>query len=172
MYHHRVSTAIEKRESAAAEQQAGALVKAWSAGGRTDTLEAMVDRVGGVDQVGIEERVDRLRKRSIKRESKLWALDLAIRMIDLTTLEGKDTEGKVRALCAKGIHPDPSDPSIPSVAAICIYPQMIPFAKKALAGSSVKVASVATGFPAGQTYTDVKLLETRQAVEGGAGAIG
>src|SRR4029078_6025323 len=108
-----------------AEQQDGTLVRAWSSGGRPDTLEAMVDRVGGVDQVGIEERVDRLRKRSIKRESKLWALDVAIRMIDLTTLEGKDTEGKGRALCAKGVRPDPSDPSIPSVAAICIYPTFI-----------------------------------------------
>src|SRR6478672_3614738 len=168
MYHHRVSTVIEKRESAAAEQQAGALVRAWSAGGRTDTLEAMVDRVGGVDQVGIEERVDRLRKRSIKRESKLWALDLAIRMIDLTTLEGKDTEGKVRALCAKGMRPDPSDPSIPSVAAICIYPTFIKTARDALRGTSVKVASVATGFPSGQTFSDIKVTETRAAAQAGA----
>src|SRR5678816_332903 len=132
MYHQRVSTVIDKRETAGAEQQAGALVRAWSAGGRTDTLEAMVDRVGGVDQVGVEERVERLRRRSIKRESKLWALDLAIRMIDLTTLEGKDTEGKVRSMCAKGIHPDPSDPAIPSVAAICIYPTFIAVARDAL----------------------------------------
>src|SRR6188508_1227799 len=153
MYHQEVSTVIDKREAAAAEQQAGALVRAWSAGGRTDTLEAMVDRVGGVDQVGIEERVDRLRKRSIKRESKLWALDLAIRMMDLTTLEGKDTEGKVRALCAKGVRPDPSDPTIPSVAAICIYPAHIAIARRALEGSTVKVASVSTGFPSGQTFT-------------------
>ncbi len=171
MYHHRVSTVIEKRESAAAEQQAGALVRAWSAGGRTDTLEAMVDRVGGVDQVGIEERVDRLRKRSIKRESKLWALDLAIRMIDLTTLEGKDTEGKVRALCAKGVRPDPSDPSIPSVAAICIYPTFIKTARDALRGTSVKVASVATGFPSGQTFSDIKVTETRAAAQAGADEI-
>jgi deoxyribose-phosphate aldolase len=92
-------------------------------------------------------------------------------MMDLTTLEGKDTEGKVRALCAKGMHPDPSDPSIPSVAAICIYPAHIPVAREALKGSTVKVAAVATGFPAGQTYTDVKLLETRQAVEAGADEI-
>ena len=91
--------------------------------------------------------------------------------MDLTTLEGKDTEGKVRALCAKGIRPDPSDPSIPSVAAICIYPALIPIAKRALDGSGVKVASVATGFPSGQTFTDVKLLETRQAVEAGADEI-
>ena len=119
----------------------------------------------------VEERVAKLKTRSIKRESKLWALDLAIRMMDLTTLEGKDTEGKVRALCAKGIRPDPSDPTIPSVAAICIYPALIPVAKRALEGSAVKVASVATGFPSGQTYTDIKLLETRQAVEAGADEI-
>jgi deoxyribose-phosphate aldolase len=171
MYHRTVSTVIEKRDSQAAEQQAGALVRAWSAGGRTDTLEAMVDRVGGVDQVGIEERVERLRRRSIKRESKLWALDVAIRMIDLTTLEGKDTEGKVRSMCAKGIHPDPSDPAIPSVAAICIYPTFIGVARDALRGTSVKVASVATAFPAGQTFSDIKISETRAAAQAGADEI-
>jgi deoxyribose-phosphate aldolase len=131
----------------------------------------MVERVGGVDQVGIEERVASLTRRSIKKQSKLWALDLSIRMMDLTTLEGKDTEGKVRALCAKGMRPDPTDRSIPSVAAICIYPAMIPTAKKALAGSGVHVASVSTGFPSGQTFSDVKILETRQAVEAGADEI-
>jgi deoxyribose-phosphate aldolase len=92
-------------------------------------------------------------------------------MMDLTTLEGRDTEGKVRALCAKGMRPDPSDASVPSVAAICIYPSLIPIARKALAGSSVRVASVSTGFPAGQTFTDVKLAETRRAVEAGADEI-
>jgi deoxyribose-phosphate aldolase len=157
------------RPSPSAEREASALVRAWV--GRLDGIESMVERVGGVDQVGIEERVQSLTRRSIKRESKLWALDLAIRMMDLTTLEGRDTEGKVRALCAKGIRPDPSDPGIPSVAAICIYPALIPVAKRALAGTDVKVASVSTGFPAGQTYTDVKLLETRQAVEAGADEI-
>jgi deoxyribose-phosphate aldolase len=91
--------------------------------------------------------------------------------MDLTTLEGKDTEGKVRALCAKGMRPDPADSSIPSVAAICIYPSHVALAKQALAGSTVKVAAVSTGFPAGQTYTDVKLLETRQAAEAGADEI-
>jgi deoxyribose-phosphate aldolase len=157
------------RPSPSAERQASALVRAWV--GRSDGLEAMLEHVGGVDQVGIEERAASLQRRSIKRDSKLWALDLAIRMMDLTTLEGKDTEGKVRALCAKGIRPDPSDPSIPSVAAICIYPALIPIAKRALQGTTVKVASVATGFPSGQTYADVKLLETRQAVEAGADEI-
>jgi deoxyribose-phosphate aldolase len=163
-----VTTAVESRDERSAEQQAGALVRAWVANGRADTLEAMVERVGGVDQVGVEERVDRLKKRSIKRESKLWALDLAIRMTDLTTLEGKDTEGKVRAMCAKGVRPDPSDPTIPSVAAICIYPTLVSIAKDALKGTGVKVASVATGFPAGQTFTDIKISETKLAVEAGA----
>ena len=152
-----------------AERQAAALVRSYV--GRGDALEAMLEHVGGVDQVGIEERVASLTRRSIKRESKLWALDLAIRMMDLTSLEGKDTEGKVRALCAKGMRPDPTDPSIPSVAAICIYPAHIAVAKKALAGTNVKVASVATGFPSGQTFSDVKVLETRQAVEAGADEI-
>src|SRR5688500_15745486 len=96
-----------------AERQANALIRSWA--GRGDALEAMVEHAGGVDQVGVEERVASLTRRSIKRESKLWALDLAVRMMDLTTLEGKDTEGKVRAMCAKGMRPDPSDPSIPSV---------------------------------------------------------
>jgi deoxyribose-phosphate aldolase len=152
-----------------AESQASALVRAWV--GRPGSLGALVDRAGGVDQVGENERVESLRRRSIKRESKVWALNLAIRMMDLTTLEGKDTEGKVRALCAKGMRPDPSDPSIPSVAAICIYPALIPVAKEALKGSTVKVASVATGFPSGQTYLDVKLSETRHAVDAGADEI-
>ncbi|CAN5652052.1 deoxyribose-phosphate aldolase [soil metagenome] len=164
-----MSTVIERRDQASAEQTASALVRAWV--GRGDTIESMVERVGGVDQVGVEERVASLTRRSIKRESKLWALDLTIRMMDLTTLEGKDTEGKIRALCAKGIRPGPSDPSIPHVAAICIYPALIPVARRALEGSGVKVASVATGFPSGQTYADVKLLETRQAVEAGADEI-
>jgi deoxyribose-phosphate aldolase len=164
-----MSTVIERRGSGSAEQASSALVRAWV--GRGDTIESMVERVGGVDQVGIEERVQSLTRRSIKRESKMWALELAIRMMDLTTLEGKDTEGKVRALCAKGVRPDATDPSIPSVAAICIYPALVPVAKRALKGSDVKVASVATGFPSGQTFTDVKLLETRQAVEAGADEI-
>ncbi len=152
-----------------AAADAAALVRAWT--GRSESAGAVLDRVGGVDQVGVEERVESLRRRSIKRESKLWALDLAIRMMDLTTLEGKDTPGKVRALCAKGMRPDPSDPAIPAVAAICIYPSLIPVAREALAGSGVRVASVATGFPSGQTFTDIKIAETRQAVEAGADEI-
>ena len=139
--------------------------------GRPGSLGALVEGIGGVDQVGVTERTDALKRRSIKRESKVWALELAIRMMDLTTLEGKDTEGKVRALCAKGRRPDPSDPSVPSVAAICIYPSLIPVAREALAGSGVKVASVATGFPSGQTFTDIKVTETRLAAEAGADEI-
>jgi deoxyribose-phosphate aldolase len=164
-----VTEVIEAPAKQAAERAASALVRAWI--GRSEGIEAMVERVGGVDQVGIEERVESLRRRSIKRASKVWALELIVRMIDLTTLEGKDTEGKVRALCAKGIRPDPGDASVPSVAAICIYPTLVPVAKRALAGSTVKVASVATGFPSGQTYTDIKVAESRRAVEAGADEI-
>jgi deoxyribose-phosphate aldolase len=152
-----------------ARERANELIRVWD--GRPGALGSLLGRVTPVDQVGVLERVDSLRKRSIKRESKLWALDLAIRMMDLTTLEGKDTPGKVRALCQKGIHPQPGDASIPSVAAICIYPTLIPEAKDALRGSSVKVASVATGFPSGQTFRDVKLAETRAAVAAGADEI-
>lgn len=157
------------QEIEVARREAATLARAWT--GRHGSIGNVLDRTGGVDQVGVEERVDSLKRRSIKRESKLWALDLAIRMMDLTTLEGRDTEGKMRALCAKGMRPDPSDRSIPSVAAICIYPLLIPVAKKALGSSGVKVASVATGFPSGQTFTEIKLAETRQAVEAGADEI-
>src|SRR5918997_109833 len=140
--------------------------------GRSDaTLRAFLHGLPGVDQVGAEQRAAMLGTRSIKTTSKEWAIDLAIRMTDLTTLEGRDTPGKVRALCAKGRRPDPTDPSVPSVAAICLYPSLIADAKAALAGSGVKVASVATGFPSGQTFRDIKLAETREAVEAGADEI-
>jgi deoxyribose-phosphate aldolase len=138
---------------------------------RHQALGSLLGRVWAVDQVGVEERAASLAKRSIKRESKLWALDLVIRMTDLTTLEGKDTPGKVRALAGKARHPDPTDPSIPSVAALCVYPNMIATAKAALAGSSVKVASVATYFPSGQTSLAVKLEDVRGAVALGADEI-
>jgi deoxyribose-phosphate aldolase len=163
-----VSEVIERARTDA-ETDAFGLVKAWV--GRPGSLGALIDGVGGVDQVGVTERADALKKRSIKRESKVWALELAIAMMDLTTLEGKDTEGKVRALCAKGRRPDPLDPSIPSVAAICIYPTWITVAREALAGSGVHVASVATGFPSGQTFADLKVTETRLAAEAGADEI-
>ena len=112
-----------------------------------------------------------LAKRSIKRESKLWALDLAIRMIDLTTLEGKDTPGKIRALAGKAVRPDPTDPTIPSVAALCVYSNMIGPAKEALKGSTVKVAAVTTYFPSGQAPLAVKLEDVRQALAAGADEI-
>jgi deoxyribose-phosphate aldolase len=128
-------------------------------------------RVGAVDAVSLEARAAELAKRSIKRESKLFALDLAIRMMDLTTLEGADTPGKVRALSAKAIRPDPLDPTVPSVAAVCIYPSLVRVARRALAGSTVKVASVATAFPSGQASLDVKLDDVRAAVEAGADEI-
>jgi deoxyribose-phosphate aldolase len=128
-------------------------------------------RVGAVDAVALEARAGELAKRSIKRESKLFALDLAIRMMDLTTLEGADTPGKVRALSAKAIRPDPLEPSIPSVAAVCVYPSLVRVARRALAGSTVKVASVATAFPSGQASLEVKLADVRAAVEAGADEI-
>ena len=151
-------------------ERAGDLVRAW-AGGRPGPLGSVLGRQTAVDQVGVELRVESLTRRSIKRASKLWALDLAIRMMDLTTLEGRDTPGKIRALCAKAVHPQPGDPSIPSVAAVCLYPSLIPEAKDALRGSTVKVASVATAFPSGQTFRDVKVAEVKGAVAAGADEI-
>jgi deoxyribose-phosphate aldolase len=128
-------------------------------------------RLGSVDAVSLEGRAAELAKRSIKRESKLFALDLAIRMIDLTTLEGADTPGKVRALSAKAQRPDPGDASIPPVAAVCVYPSLAAVARRALSGSSVKVASVATAFPSGQATLEVKLADVRAAVAAGADEI-
>jgi deoxyribose-phosphate aldolase len=138
---------------------------------RHQALGNLLGRVWPVDQVGIEERAAMLAKRSIKREAKLWALDLAIRMIDLTTLEGKDTPGKIRALAGKAVRPDPTDPTIPSVAALCVYPNMIGPAKEALKGSTVKVAAVTTYFPSGQAPLAVKLEDVRQALAAGADEI-
>lgn len=132
----------------------------------------IVERIGGsVDQVGAEERAGALAKRSIKKDSKLWALDLAVRCCDLTTLEGSDSAGKVRQLASKARRPDPADPSIPSVAALCIYPRLVPVAVEELSGSDVAVASVATAFPSGQASLDTRLAEIRQAVADGASEI-
>jgi deoxyribose-phosphate aldolase len=125
-------------------------------------------RVGSVDAVALEERAATLAKRSIKRESKLQALDLAIRMMDLTTLEGQDTPGKIAALCSKAIRPDPADPTVPPVAAVCVYPNRIQDAKKRLEGTGVLIASVATAFPSGQSPTEIKVAEARTVVELGA----
>src|SRR4029453_13366579 len=127
-----------------------------------------IPRIGSVDQVAVEERAATLARRSIKREAKLFALDLAVRMIDLTTLEGQDTPGKIAALASKAIRPDPSDPGIPSVAALCVYPNLVPTAIEKVKGSSVKVASVATAFPSGQSPTHIKVAGGRDGVEMGA----
>lgn len=129
----------------------------------------IVERIGGsVDAVGAEERAASLAKRSIKKDSKLWALDLALRCCDLTTLEGVDSPGKIRQLAGKAKRPNPSDPSIPHVAALCIYPSLVPVAVEALRGSDVKVASVATAFPSGQSSLEVRLQEVKEAVASGA----
>jgi deoxyribose-phosphate aldolase len=130
-----------------------------------------LSRIPRVDQVGIEERAASLARRSIKKGAKQAGIRLAISMLDLTTLEGKDSEGKVRQLCRKAIRPLPGDPGVPHVAAVCVYPNLVPAAKAALAGSGVKVASVATGFPAGLTPLPIKLEETRRAVAMGADEI-
>jgi deoxyribose-phosphate aldolase len=131
-------------------------------------LEPRLPRIGSVDQVAVEERAASLARRSIKREAKLFALDLAVRMMDLTTLEGQDTPGKIAALASKAIRPDPADASVPSVAALCVYPNLVPTAVEKVAGSSVKVASVATAFPSGQAPTHLKVAEVREVVELGA----
>ncbi len=128
----------------------------------------LVARTPAVDAVGLEERAASLAKRSIKRDAKLWALDLAIRCMDLTTLEGADTTGKVVAMCAKAVRPNPLDASIPSVAAVCLYPHLVPVALGQLKGTSVKVASVAGAFPAGLGPLDARLSEIREVVALGA----
>jgi deoxyribose-phosphate aldolase len=131
-------------------------------------LEPRLPRIGAIDAVALEARAAELAKRSIKREAKMVALDLAVRMIDLTTLEGADTPGKVAALCSKAVRPDPVDRSVPSVAAVCVYPNLVPTAKERLRGTTVKVASVATAFPSGQSPLDVKVADVLAAVELGA----
>lgn len=124
-----------------------------------------------IDQVGIEERASRFTKRSIKNETKINGLKLALNMIDLTTLEGKDTDGKVKQLCYKAVHLHDSYPGLPTVAAVCVYPSMVRVAKKALEGSGVKVAAVATAFPSGQAPRDVKIRDTKFAINEGADEI-
>jgi deoxyribose-phosphate aldolase len=124
-----------------------------------------------IDQVGVEERASRFTKRSIKNETKINGLKLALNMIDLTTLEGKDTEGKVKQLCYKAAHLHDTHPGLPTVAAVCVYPSMVGVAKKALGNSGIKVASVATAFPAGQSTRDVKLRDTKYALSQGADEI-
>ena len=131
-------------------------------------LEPRLPRIGSVDAVALEERAASLAKRSIKKDAKVFALELAIRTTDLTTLEGADTPGKVAALASKALRPDPGDPGVPSVAAVCVYPNLVPVARERLEGSGVKVAAVATGFPSGQFPLPVKVADVRSAVELGA----
>jgi len=122
----------------------------------------------GVDQVATQERTANLATRSIKKDAKLWALIMAVRMVDLTTLEGADTPGKVRDLCVKARRPDPSDPGVPPVAAVCVYPDLVRAARDGVAGSGVAVASVATAFPSGRASLAVKLADVAEAVNAGA----
>lgn len=124
-----------------------------------------------IDKVGVEEKVSRLNKRSIKKESKMQALKLALSMIDLTTLEGKDSEGKVIQMCTKAKLPYAPMPDLPTVAAVCVYPNMVSTAKKALKGTSINVASVATAFPSGMAQMHIKLDDTKFAVDSGADEI-
>jgi deoxyribose-phosphate aldolase len=135
------------------------------------SLRQFLHGLPGVDQVGAEARAATLGTRSIKKDAKVWALDTAIRMIDLTTLEGADTPGKVRAICAKARRPDPSDPDVPPVAAVCVYPDLVPTAVAALKGSGIHVASVATAFPSGRASLAVKRADTTDAVASGADEI-
>ncbi|MDX1672485.1 MAG: deoxyribose-phosphate aldolase, partial [Balneolaceae bacterium] len=121
-----------------------------------------------IDQVGVEEKVARLNRRSIKRESKIAGLRLALSMVDLTTLEGMDTPGKVIQLCRKAMEPHAELPDLPTVAAVCVYPNMVHIAKEELKGSGIKVASVATAFPSGMSTLEAKLDETKHAVDQGA----
>ncbi|MEU8776653.1 deoxyribose-phosphate aldolase [Streptomyces sp. NPDC048606] len=134
-------------------------------------LRRFLHGLPGVDTVGLEARAASLGTRSIKTTAKAYAIDLAISMIDLTTLEGADTPGKVRALSAKAVNPDPLDRTTPMTAAVCVYPDMVATAKAALNGADVKVASVATAFPAGRAALPVKLADTRDAVAAGADEI-
>lgn len=130
----------------------------------------LADEVGTVDAVGVEERVAKYTTRSIKKAAKVQGLKLAVSMLDLTTLEGKDTPGKVASLCQKALHPH-SDPDVPPVAAVCVYSAMVRHAARHVADSAVKVASVATAFPSGQTPLKIRLAEVRAAVADGADEI-
>lgn len=132
------------------------------------SLRRFLHGLPGVDQVGVEQRAAGLATRSIKKASKLWAIDTAISMIDLTTLEGADTVGKVRSLCAKARRPDPERPDVGQVAAVCVYPDLVTTAVDALAGTKINIASVATAFPSGRASLRVKIADTEFAVESGA----
>ena len=134
-------------------------------------LRSVLASLSGVDAVGLEARAAKLATRSIKRSSKLAALDLAIAMVDLTTLEGADTPGRVASLCAKAVRPDPTNHEVPSVAAVCVYPDLVATAKRALGDAPVAVASVATAFPSGRASLAVKLADVAEARSAGADEI-
>lgn len=136
----------------------------------TPALRRLLDDVGTVDQIGIEERVAKYATRSIKKNAKVFGLKLATSMVDLTTLEGKDTPGKVASLCQKALHPHDGS-EIPPVAAVCVYPSMVRHAVKHVKGTAVKIASVATAFPSGQSPLKIRLAEVRAAVADGADEI-
>lgn len=131
-------------------------------------LRAILAGLSNVDAVGVEARAAKLATRSLKQSTKLAAIDLAISMVDLTTLEGADTKGRVTSLCTKAMHPDPSDLTVPSVAAVCVYPDLVAHARDVLGTSSVAVAAVATAFPSGRASLSVKLLDVQEAVAAGA----
>ncbi len=133
-------------------------------------LHAFLAGLPGVDQVGAEARAAALGARSIKKESKIWAIDTAISMVDLTTLEGADTPGKVKAMSAKALHPDPTDPTTPSVAAVCVYGDLVYVAREVV-GDRIHVAAVTTAFPSGRASINVKLADTKEAVDAGADEI-
>ncbi len=136
--------------------------------GAASDLRGFLHGLPGVDRVGAEARAAMLASRSIKTTAKRWAIDAAISMIDLTTLEGQDTPGKVRAMCAKAKQPDPADPTAPRVAAVCVYPDLAEVAAEEVRGTGIHVASVATAFPSGRASLEVKLADVRYAVAAGA----
>jgi deoxyribose-phosphate aldolase len=142
--------------------------------GTESSLKYFLSQLPGVDQVGADARAAMLATRSIKTTSKRWAIDTAISMVDLTTLEGADTAGKVRALCSKAVRPDPTDLTVPSVGAICVYNDMVGVARKhldAIGGEHVPVAAVSTAFPSGRASMEVKIQDTQDAIDAGAAEI-
>ena len=161
-------TTVVNSASSSAGGPSPALAEATSS---DSALRRFLHGLPGVDQVGAEARAAGLGTRSIKTTAKEFAIDLAIRMVDLTTLEGQDTPGKVRALASKAMRPDPADQTCPQVAAVCVYPDMVAVAKETLGASGVHVASVATAFPSGRAALDIKLADTQDAVEAGADEI-
>ena len=142
--------------------------------GSDASLKSFLNKLPGVDAVGADARAAMLATRSIKTTSKRWAIDTAITMVDLTTLEGADTEGKVQALCAKAVRPDPTDLSVPSVGAVCVYNDMVSIARNhldSIGGAHVPVAAVSTAFPSGRASMKVKIQDTQDAIDAGAGEI-